>query len=376
MKKYLGVGLLLCAMLLVFISGNQHSQATAATTDVQAIKNGEVVYYNSVYSMLMDELNDGMTFTKKVQDYHTKKWVALETATIVKLNASTNIYFSDAEAADQFIETYRTKNNVTLNKVKLNLIQALAQAKYKKNAAAPAITLTLPDSEVTAVSKKIQVKASDENGIQDLKWAYGKQGIEYFSEHGSKISPLQNEKHQDKLIALKNGMYTVYAEDNLGNKAIKTITVDGISEFTEVAETGVHCEVCRMDLHNTDPNKVYSAKATDQEGYQHYFCRIGCMLHQEHTNGVAYKEKNVRDYHDHNWIDVENAVTVKYRADETAKGIMGWKLFHFNDVSSAADYLGVTEEKVVTEKLSNIVEYAKTNNKGMNYQYEIDQAIQ
>lgn len=51
---------------------------------------------------------------------------------------------------------------------------------------------------------------------------------------------------------------------------------------------------------------------------------------------------------------------------------MGWKLFHFSDLSSAANYLGMSKEHVVAEKLENIMEYTKTNNKGMNYQYEVD----
>lgn len=373
MKTYVKAALFLCVIVLTFLGSTTHLQAKAATTtDVQGIKNGEVIYYNSVYALLDDELDEDVTFTKKVQDYETKKWVDLEEATIVKLNATKNIYFAEVEAADQFIETYKQKNNITLQKVKLQLIQAIVHAKYKKFAGAPAISLALPKSEVTPVSKKIQFKIIDQQEVQNVKWAYGKKDVNYFSEHGSKISPLQNVKNQDKLVALKNGVYTVFTENGVGKKTVKTIAVDGLSKLTEIKEPGVHCEVCRMDLHNTDPNKVYSAKATDEEGYEHYFCRIGCMLHQEHTNGVAYKEKQVRDYHDHNWIDVESAVTVKYRADETAKGIMGWKLFHFNDVASAADYLGVPKEKVVAEKLENIVEYAKTNNKGMNYQYATD----
>ena len=246
---------------------------------------------------------------------------------------------------------------------------------------APTITLSIPESDATAVSKKIQVSTTDDNGIQDQKWAYGDKGVEYFVDKGSRIAPLQNANQKDKIITLKNGVYTVYAEDKLGNKAVKTITIDGISEFTEVTQTGVQCEVCRMDLYGTDPNKVYSAKAIDQEGYTHYFCRIGCMYHQEHANGIAFTNKYVRDYGAtaprlNNWIAVENAVTVKFKTDETAKGIMGWKLFHFTDLLSAANYLGVSKENVVAEKLENISEYAKTNNKGMNYQYEVDKVAQ
>lgn len=471
MTRYFRLGLLICVILVVFLNGNQNSTAFAATTDVQAIKNEEVVYYKNVFSLLYDELNEGVTLTKKVKDYSTKKWVALDSVTVVKINASKSIYFLKEVEADHYIQAYKTENNITLKKVKLDTIKTSAQEKYNKEAptivlnasttkptntdvtvnvaitdnknvvvkkwakwavgtkpankfsttdttlvdnsftvskngtytvyalddngnkrtksikisnidkTAPTITLSIPESDVTAVSKKIQVSTTDDTGIHDQKWAYGNKDVEYFADNGSRIAPLQNANQKDKIITLKNGVYTVYAEDKLGNKAVNTITIDGISEFTEVTQTGVHCEVCRMDLHNTDPNKVYSAKAIDQEGTTHYFCRIGCMYHQENANGIAFTNKYVRDYNVtaprlNNWIATENAVTVKYNNDETAKGIMGWKLFHFPDLPSAANYLGVSKENVVAEKLENIIEYTKTNNKGMNYQYEVDKVVQ
>ena len=471
MTRYFRLGLLICVILVVFLNGNQNSTAFAATTDVQAIKNEEVVYYKNVFSLLYDELNEGVTLTKKVKDYSTKKWVALDSVTVVKINASKSIYFLKEVEADHYIQAYKTENNITLKKVKLDTIKTSAQEKYNKEAptivlnasttkptntdvtvnvaitdnknvvvkkwakwavgtkpankfsttdttlvdnsftvskngtytvyalddngnkrtksikisnidkTAPTITLSIPESDVTAVSKKIQVSTTDDTGIHDQKWAYGNKGVEYFADNGSRIAPLQNANQKDKIITLKNGVYTVYAEDKLGNEAVNTITIDGISEFTEVTQTGVHCEVCRMDLHNTDPNKVYSAKAIDQEGTTHYFCRIGCMYHQENANGIAFTNKYVRDYNVtaprlNNWIATENAVTVKYNNDETAKGIMGWKLFHFTDLPSAANYLGVSKENVVAEKLENIIEYTKTNNKGMNYQYEVDKVVQ
>ena len=468
MRKYLRFGLLICVILVAFLNGNQNPTVFAATTDVQAIKKGEVVYYKNVFSLLYDELNEGVTLTKKVQDYNTKKWIALDSVTIVKINNSKNIYFSTDADADKYINAYKNKKKETLTKVELNTIKTSAQEKYNKEApsivliastteptttdvtvnvdvtdnkevilkkwvigtkpankfsivgttltdnsftvsengtytvyaldndgnkrtksitisnidkTAPVITLSIPESDVTAVSKKIQVSTTDDTGVQDQKWAYGNKGVEYFVDKGSRIAPLQNANQKDKIIALKNGVYTVYAEDKLGNKAVKTITIDGISEFTEVTQTGVQCEVCRMDLCNTDPNKVHSAKAIDQEGITHYFCRIGCMYHQEHANSTAFTNKYVRDYSAtaprlNNWIAVENAVTVKFKNGETAKGIMGWNLFHFPDLPSAANYLGVSKENVVAEKLENIIEYTKTNNKGMNYQYEVDKAAQ
>ena len=116
MGKYLGFGLLICVILIATLNGNHNSSVFAATTDVQAIKNGKVVYYKDVNSLLYDELNEGVTFTKKVKDYSTKKWVALDSVTIVKINASKYIYFSKAADADKYIKAYKKKNKVTLKK--------------------------------------------------------------------------------------------------------------------------------------------------------------------------------------------------------------------------------------------------------------------
>lgn len=556
MKKYLQMALLISVIFIAFLSGNDSSTAFAANTDVRAVKDGKVVYYKSLSSLLYEELNEGTTFTKKVQDYNTNKWVSLESVTIVKVSASKYIYFAKAADATKYIQAYKAKNNVTLKKVTLNSIKAQTQAKYTKQAptiqlkasttaptnkdvtvtvtitdngkvavkkwskgakkasdfkakdkkitgntftvsdngtytvyaidnegnkkvksikisnidksiptvslnpnttevtnadvtitiavnenvkvatqkwatgnqtatyftkngqsfkgdtftvnangtytvyvkdsagneqvqtvtisnidkVAPALTVSVPTADVTAVSKKIQIAATDDNGIQKKKWAYGDKEVSYFADKGSSIAPLQNANQKDKIIVLKNGVYTVYIEDKAGNKTVEKVTIDGISEFTEVTQAGVQCEVCRMDLFNTDPNKVYSAKATDHEGYTHYFCRIGCMTHQEHANGTEFLTKYVRDYsatlpHLNNWIKAEEAVTVKFKADETAKGLMGWKLFHFKDLAGAASYLGTSENKVVTEKLADIKEYAKTNNKGMDYKYEVDKVV-
>lgn len=208
-----------------------------------------------------------------------------------------------------------------------------------------------------------------------------KKPVAYFADKGSRIAPLQNANQKEKIIALKNGVYTVYAEDYLGNKTVETIALDGIQSHTDAMQEGVQCEVCRMDLFKTDPHKVYSAKAIDEEGYTHFFCRTGCMYHQQNANNKAFKERYVRDYAAaqprlNNWIHSDDAITVKYKADETAKGLMGWKLFHFATISDAANYLGVPNEQVVAEPVEKIMEYTKTNNKGMDFQYTIDQGMQ
>ncbi|CAM5594221.1 putative protein OS=Lysinibacillus sphaericus OX=1421 GN=LS41612_14040 PE=4 SV=1 [Lysinibacillus sphaericus] len=117
MKKILRLGLLICVMVIAFLTGNQHSTALAAMTDVQVIKDGEVVYYKDVFSALYDELNEGVTRTKNVKDYSTKRWVPLDSVTIVKLNALKNIYFAKEVAADNYIKAYKEKNNSTLKKV-------------------------------------------------------------------------------------------------------------------------------------------------------------------------------------------------------------------------------------------------------------------
>lgn len=545
MKKLSIIGFLLCGFFLMSMMINP--PAYAAAQEVQALKNGEIHYYDSLHAAFLEEWNEGTSYEKKVQDFHSKKWIPVETATLVKLSDSKMIYFAKEKEANRYIQkhqktkvplqsvknkakvaykkqapeiqltldttqptnqaititsTIKSKHNLAVKKwaagkkaahqfsmkdttiqedaftvtanglytvyaldkkgnkaTKTIEITNIDQVKptisltphttdltnqnvtikasvkdngalitkwamgnqtadyftvngevltgdmfsvnqngvytvYAKDAAGneqlqtieitnidkslPVIHLSVPEDGITEVSKKIQVDVSDESGIKDRKWAFGEKTVAYFADKGSRMAPLQNANQKDKIIALKNGVYTVYAEDQLGNKTVETITLDGIQPFSEVTQEGVQCEVCRMDLFKTDPHKVYSAKAIDEEGYTHFFCRTGCMYHQQNANNKAFDERYIRNYGAaqprlNNWISSDNAITVKYKSDETAKGLMGWKLFHFATVSEAANYLGVQNEQVVVEPIEKIIEYTKTNNKGMNYQYTVDQ---
>ncbi len=53
-----------------------------------------------------------------------------------------------------------------------------------------------------------------------LKWAYGSQTADYFTDNGYPII--------NNFTVIRNGTYTVFAKDTSGNSAIKTITISGI----------------------------------------------------------------------------------------------------------------------------------------------------
>ncbi|MEK4229186.1 hypothetical protein [Solibacillus sp. FSL H8-0538] len=222
MKKYIGFVLFICVILVAFLNGNQNSSVFAATTDVQAIKNGEVVYYKDVFSLLYDELNEGVTLTKKVRDYSTKKWVALDSVTIVKINASKNIYFSEAAAADKYIKAYKTKKNVTLKKVKLNTIKTSAQAKYNKEA--PSIVLTAGTTKPTNKDVTVNVAVTDNKKVTLKKWAIGTKPTIKFSSADTTFT-------NNSFTVSENGTYTVYALDDNGNKSTKLIKISNIDKI-------------------------------------------------------------------------------------------------------------------------------------------------
>ena len=75
------------------------------------------------------------------------------------------------------------------------------------------------------------IKAEDEKGgdIHKRKWAEGEQTIEYFKENGVEIA-------DNKFKVNKNGKYTIYVEDFLGNSRIKTIEITNIDDIAPKGE--------------------------------------------------------------------------------------------------------------------------------------------
>ena len=119
---------------------------------------------------------------------------------------------------------------------------------------APTITLT----QNTENPKQIDVDVQAHNSsVDEVKWAEGKQNITYFATNGTRIG-------QDKVgVAIHTeftisaiGTYTVYAKDDNGNEAIKTIEITNIEQTPPTEED------------TTPPDIIINQENTDNENVQ------------------------------------------------------------------------------------------------------------
>ncbi len=86
---------------------------------------------------------------------------------------------------------------------------------------APTIKLNA-DLETPSRSVGIKVSVTDDTEVGMVKWAEGNRSESYFENSGNTIA------NNSIFNVNANGIYTVYAEDMVGNKTIKTITISNI----------------------------------------------------------------------------------------------------------------------------------------------------
>lgn len=67
----------------------------------------------------------------------------------------------------------------------------------------------------------INVYSSDNIGIVETKYAYGKQNVDYFTNNGTVVT-------ENQVTVTQNGIYTFYTKDAAGNETINTIEIDKI----------------------------------------------------------------------------------------------------------------------------------------------------
>ncbi|MGE5702281.1 MAG: Ig-like domain-containing protein, partial [Clostridia bacterium] len=89
----------------------------------------------------------------------------------------------------------------------------------------PSITLSATPSTPTNGAVTVTATIVDTaTGIAEQKWASGNQDTAYFAANGTVLD-------KDTFIVTKNGTYTVYAKDQLGNETVQTIDVTTISNI-------------------------------------------------------------------------------------------------------------------------------------------------
>ena len=119
---------------------------------------------------------------------------------------------------------------------------------------APTIVLTQNTENPKQIDVDVQ---ADNSNVDEVKWAKGEQDIAYFATNGTRIG-------QDKVgVAIHTeftisaiGTYTVYAKDDNGNEAIKTIEITNIDQTPPTEED------------TTPPDIIINQENTDNENVQ------------------------------------------------------------------------------------------------------------
>lgn len=124
--------------------------------------------------------------------------------------------------------------------------------------------------------------------IRRIKWAKGSQNISYFANQGTAIgSDLAGKLIKTNFTIDAIGTYTVYAEDNDGQKTIKTITITNIEEKPEIDTT-------KPVITGIENNKIYTQavtpKATDEHLKEVILQKEGIIVNN-YQNGSSITEE-------------------------------------------------------------------------------------
>ena len=121
-------------------------------------------------------------------------------------------------------------------------------------------------------SVRISINVTDtESQITEVKIASGIQDVDYFENEGTTLKTIHSDKSAEAAVMItENGIYTIYAEDEQGNKTVKII------EITEIV-------IPDPEPDNTITSSVYEINTTTID-------RIS-----ENTNVVEFKENIVTE---------------------------------------------------------------------------------
>ena len=180
----------------------------------------------------------------------------------------------------------------------------------------PIITL----AQNTENPKQIDVEVqADHFNVDEVKWAEGEQNLAYFETNGIQIG-------QDKVgVAIHteftinaNGTYTVYAKDEDGNEAIKTIEITNIDETHPPIEE----DTTPPEVDNVQDNGIYNHSVTPIVVEEHlakiYLAKDGVDV-EDYQNGDTIEDEG--EYVLNAVDEAGNEVVVKFIIDKTTPKI-------------------------------------------------------
>ena len=151
------------------------------------------------------------------------------------------------------------------------------------------------EKEVLQDSKSVNLTINvvdTESQIQKVKMANGKRDITYFENNGTELNMEKGDKTATSAVNItENGTYTIYSEDEAGNKAIKEITITEIKE--EEPEPEPTPDTTSPTITGVENGRTYknsvTPHASDENLAEVTLTRNGTVV-ENYTNGAQIKE--------------------------------------------------------------------------------------
>ena len=156
---------------------------------------------------------------------------------------------------------------------------------------APTINI---EKEISQDKKSVNVTINvvdTESQIKLVKMASGERDIVYFENNGTELDMKKGDKTSTSLVNItKNGTYTVYAEDESGNKTIETVEVAEIEEQEPEPEPGDTTPPTITGVENGKTYKNYVIPTISDENLASVVLTRNGNIVEGYTNGDRISE--------------------------------------------------------------------------------------
>ena len=161
----------------------------------------------------------------------------------------------------------------------------------KPDTTAPTINL---EKKVLQDNKSVNLTINvvdTESQIKIVKMANGDRDVSYFKNDGTELNMEKGNKTATSVANItENGTYTIYSEDEAGNKTVKTVTITEIEENEPEPEPGDTTPPTISGVENGRTYKNYvTPQVTDENLAEVTLTRNGNVV-ENYTNGTQIRE--------------------------------------------------------------------------------------
>ena len=181
--------------------------------------------------------------------------------------------------------------NSNVQTFEVTTIEDEEEPEPKPDTTAPTINL---EKKVLQDNKSVNLTINvvdTESQIQTVKMANGERDATYFENNGIELNMEKGNKTSTSIVNItENGTYTIYSEDEAGNKTVKTVTITEIEENEPEPEPGDTTPPTISGVENGRTYKNYvTPQVSDENLAEVTLTRNGNVV-ENYTNGTQIRE--------------------------------------------------------------------------------------